>query len=301
MSCNSFLSTSPQQKEDGSVYTELCKAAEKLLEMLELRRKLEVAEILDSNRKLGVAEMLDLKRELEVAEILVQFGSAPRVHREMERGGASSDESNSRCLSRSTRKGKRVCRRSQEPQTPSPQPEPRSLKKPKDKHTRPISQEASLSREWCRNLKALPIEDVPDFCPPPAAFNGKLLPDDFPHLTKETAGPAADVSAQDDAHRGKLSAYEQHFVDQMGSKMNREEYLECKKRIFACYRWRTLEDQRSMNIESAQNVCRKDVKLIGPLVRWYFSMGMLKHGNLEYQEIVDDRPGGIGRLAKRTR
>ena len=155
-----------------------------------------------------------------------------------------------------------------------------------------ISKFAGQSREWCRTIKFLPLHEVPDFCPPTELFCGhipvassadKYKPRDFHIMTENILN---------------LSDQERKFVAAFNDSLCEQRYVDCKRRIFACHRWRTEEDGLTHNIESSQQVCSVDVKVSGTLHKWFDSMHLFDQ--VWQRDNTSQRPSNMATLSNAT-
>lgn len=155
---------------------------------------------------------------------------------------------------------------------------------------KPISAAAEESREWCRKVKEIPIDALPDYAPPAYAFSGPFVcPPGRPGFDPDKGTALIPIV---DA---ELTENEQRFIACF-SRLTREVYLISKKRIFACHRWRTEEDGVTHNIESTQQVCRLDVNMASIIHRW-FDMQDFFNQPWRLDNLIQ-RPKDLGRLSR---
>lgn len=175
-------------------------------------------------------------------------------------------------------------------------------KGPVKKRVKTISPAAQKSKAWCHQIKFMPAKDLPDCMPPRAIFEqrGHLLPQRASSAAAQhhAFDPSkADKIAIDPSHPS-LSIQEQRFVAMVNG-LDEQHYLDCKRRIFACTRWRTEEDGVFHNKESSQQCCTINVNVTSIIHDWFDRMRLFNRPwNLEKHAMP--RPPHMGHLDRQS-
>ena len=176
-----------------------------------------------------------------------------------------------------------------------------TAKKPKK-----ISEPAGLSKNWCNSLKEITLDELPDYCPPQTQFKGPLI--DVVHnkynpevgrKAEFTSDPRSQRRDQDLYLRDdRLSEDEQRFVLSLYPNLTIDSYLMAKHHIFACHRWRSIEDGLAPNIESSQQSCSIDVNITSVIHKWFKSMDLFRPNNLDSDpgRVIPPRPDYVWHL-----
>lgn len=207
----------------------------------------------------GIITRLTAREHAAIGGLLQLYADPALVDAELEARQAAADiGTHARAASRPPRQ-----RRSSSSPAVGSTPSPRQTRS-----RRLISTAAAASRAWCRTLKAIPLADLPAFAPPRSAFDNLGIPRrDLP----SGYDPAHASTFQPVDNHPHLAVAEQRFLTGFQGRLSEAQYLECKARIFACHRWRTEEDGLHHNIESSQQCCAMNVKMVTVIHRWFDS------------------------------
>lgn len=174
--------------------------------------------------------------------------------------------------------GKRTSRSSSGPsKRRKKNPAPTGLSGPKPRRSKSISKHAEGSRNWCKVLKAIPVEDLPVCYPPKSAYTNQILSASPADNYRQSNGLSAKVKK----NHPTLAPREQQFIAAFSGRLSEAMYTECKARIFAAYYWRTEQDGIYHNTETSQQVCAIDVKVSSTLHKWFNGMKMFNKSWVE--------------------
>lgn len=173
---------------------------------------------------------------------------------------------------------------------------------PPRKSLKIVSETSILSRDWCRAMKQIPLEEIPVYFPAKSSFVGKVSDKHFEKGTMAAYDPKLAAEYEALAGHPTLSESEQKFIAGCKGKLSEEQYQEIKQRIFACHYWRTMEDGWPHNIESSQQVCKINVNLGSMVHRFFVDTGALccKPPGLARKPNVHARPQALGRMPPKT-